>query len=162
MQPSVIFMDEIDSMMAVRSSSDSGSMHHVKSLILKLWQDLHRGLHQVVVVGATNNPEMIDSAFLRRFNHRIHVKLPSLEAKSKIFKLHLRDERHTLKPNDIHELVHDKDLMKNLSGDDIEKAIASAEAKLAVEVIMSETWERVNICNAPNENAMSTDNWHDR
>ncbi len=99
-------------MMAMRSNHDSASINHVKSIVLKIWEDPHDNRHQVVVVGATNNPEMIDSAFLRRFNHRIHIKLPSTEAKSKILKLHLRDEHHTLKPNDIHELVHTKDLRK--------------------------------------------------
>ena len=115
-------------------------------MILKLWEDLYDGRHQVVVVGATNNPEVIDTAFLRRFNHRIHVKLPSLEAKSKILKLHLQDIRHTLKPNDIHELVHNKDLMRDMSGDDIKKTIVNAEANLSLERVDCETWERVNIC----------------
>ena len=53
---------------------------------------------------------MIDSAFLRRFNHHVRIKLPSTKAKSKILKLHLRDERHNLNPSDIHKLVHDKNI----------------------------------------------------
>ena len=118
--------------MSVRTSNDSASINHVKSIILKMWQDLHNDHHQVVLVGATNNPEMVDPAFLKRVEHRIHVKLPSLEAKSKILKLHLRDRHHTLKRNDIHE-----------------KAITTAKAKLALELTSCGTWEKVNICRFP-------------
>ena len=149
MQPSVIFIDHIDSVMSVRTSSDSASVNHVKSIILKLWQDLHDDGHQVVLVGATHIPEMIDPVFLRLFDHRIHVKLPSLEAKAKILKLHLCDEHHTLKREDIHDLVHDKNLMRDVSGDDIEKAISAARAKLALVVVSCGTWEKVNICHFP-------------
>ena len=142
MQPSIIFIEEIDSMMSVRSSSDSASVKSVKSVILKLWQDLHDDGHQVILVGAIKNPEMVDPAFLGRFDHRLHVELPSLEAKSKILKLHLRDRHHTLKRNDIHELIHDKDLMKNVSGDDIAKAVSTAKAKLALSLRVVELGRR--------------------
>ena len=135
--------------MAIRNNKDSASVNHIRSIVKKIWDDLHNDGHQVVLVGATNNPEMIDPAFLRRFDHRIHVKLPSLEAKSKILKLHLRDRYHTLKRNDMHELVHDKELMRNVSGDDIAKAISSASAKLALELAKCRTWEKVNICHFP-------------
>ena len=148
MEPSIIFMDEVDSMMSTHSN-DSASIDHVKSLILQLWQKLEDGGHQVVLVGATNKPEVIDSRFLRRFHHRIHVKLPSLEAKSKILKLHLRRQRYTLKPSDVHDLVHDKELMRNTSGDDIAKAVCSAKSKLALEITTTETWVKVNMCNVP-------------
>ena len=52
----IIFIWEIHCMIAVRSSSDSASIHHVKSIILKLWEDLHDGRQQTVVLGAINNP----------------------------------------------------------------------------------------------------------
>ena len=43
-------------MIAVRSSSDSVSIHHVKRIVLKLWEELHDGRQQSVVLGAINNP----------------------------------------------------------------------------------------------------------
>ena len=108
----IIFIDQIDSMMAIRSSNDSASVECVKSIVLKICDGLHDDRHQVVLAEAKNGPDLIDSAFFRRLNHRIHMKLPSNKAKSKIFKLLLRDQRHALQPSDVHELVHDKDFMK--------------------------------------------------
>ena len=148
MAPSIIFIDKVDSMMSTHSN-DSASIDNVKSLIRQLWQDLSDGGHQVVLVGATNNPEAIGPAFLRRFHHRIHVKLPSLEAKSKILKLHLRKQRHTLKTSDIHDLVHDKELMRDVSGDDIVKAVHAAAFVRYSELTTTRTWVKVNICNVP-------------
>ena len=63
-----------------------------------------------MVIEAKNNPGLIDSAFVHMFNHRIHMKLPNDEAISKLFRVLLRDQRHALKPHDIHELIHYKDL----------------------------------------------------
>ena len=48
---------------------------------------------------------MIGSAFFEDLNATFMSKFPSLEAKSKILKLHLRNKRHIVEPSDIRELV---------------------------------------------------------
>ena len=115
-----------------------------------------------VVVGAASVPELIDTAILHRFDNRNYVGLPKLEAKSKTLKIHLRQKRYSLEPSDIRELVHIMDLMKDLPGNDVGETIKKSQRKLISEIASAETWEMVDICNLPNENTMSTDDWHDR
>lgn len=69
--PTVIFIDEIDSILSTRSSSEhSQYIQSVQSILLSEWDGLKQGIgnivQPVVVVGATNRPNSIDSAFLRR------------------------------------------------------------------------------------------------
>ena len=45
MEPSIIFMNEVDSIISRRNGNDSASINHVKILILQLWQDLEDGGH---------------------------------------------------------------------------------------------------------------------
>ena len=61
---SIIFMNEVDSIISRRNGNDSASNNHVKILILQLWQNLEDG---VVLVGATNRPEAIAPRIFRRF-----------------------------------------------------------------------------------------------
>ena len=64
---SIIFMNEVDSIISRRNGNDSASNNHVKILILQLWQNLEDGGHQVVLVGVTNRPEAIAPRIFRRF-----------------------------------------------------------------------------------------------
>ena len=69
MEPSIIFMNEVESIISRRNGNDSASINHVKMLIIQLWQDLEDVGHQVILVGATNRPEAIAPRILRRFHH---------------------------------------------------------------------------------------------
>ncbi len=91
--PCVIFFDEIDAI-APRRGMDSGdrSGERVVSQLLTELSGLEE-LHDVVVMAATNRPDMIDSALLRpgRFDRHIHVTAPDLEARKEILNVHTRD-----------------------------------------------------------------------
>ncbi|UNQ74257.1 CDC48 family AAA ATPase [Infirmifilum sp. NZ] len=91
--PCVIFIDEIDALAPMRGlvSSDSGVTERVVSQLLTEMDGLER-LEGVVVIAATNRPDIIDPALLRpgRFDRLIYVPPPDEKARLEIFKVHTR------------------------------------------------------------------------
>ncbi len=89
--PSVIFLDEIDSIAPARGggSSDSHVTERVISQILTELDGLE-SLNSVIVIAATNRPDIIDSALLRpgRFDRLIEIGLPDELARLEILKIH--------------------------------------------------------------------------
>jgi len=88
-RPSIIFIDEVDSLMRARSSDETGAERRVKAQLLAEWDGLASG-EGVVVIGATNRPWDIDPGFLRRFERRIYVPPPDYQARLALFKVHTR------------------------------------------------------------------------
>ncbi|MEM2944004.1 MAG: CDC48 family AAA ATPase [Methanomassiliicoccales archaeon] len=90
--PCIIFMDEIDSIAPVRGSGfDSHVTERVISQLLTEMDGLE-SLHNVVVIAATNRPDIIDPALLRpgRFDRLVHVPAPTLEGRRKILEVHVK------------------------------------------------------------------------
>ena len=87
-QPSVIFLDEIDSILGKRTSEVGGEVR-TRNQFLKEMDgilDKNKPLH-VYVIGATNKPWELDEAFIRRFQRRMYVPLPDQEARIEILSL---------------------------------------------------------------------------
>jgi len=93
--PTVIFFDEIDSIAGERGQrmGDSGVGERVVSQLLTELDGLE-DLEDVVIVAATNRPDLIDGALLRpgRLDRHIHVPVPDEEARRKIFAVHTREK----------------------------------------------------------------------
>ncbi|HEX7392190.1 MAG TPA: CDC48 family AAA ATPase [Thermoplasmata archaeon] len=90
--PCVIFLDEIDAIAPVRGTShDSGVTERVISQILTEMDGLE-ALHNVIVIAATNRPDIIDPALLRpgRFDRMVYIGPPDLEARKEILKIHTK------------------------------------------------------------------------
>ncbi len=127
--PTIIFFDEIDALAPERGSSlDSNVSERVISQLLTELDGLE-ALHDVVVIGATNRPELIDPALLRpgRFDRRITIGMPDKDAREEIFKVHTKD-----KP--VAEEVDIKNLAKktkDMSGADI-ASICNEAVMLAI------------------------------
>ena len=78
--PSVVVLDEIDSLLSARSDSPSG--HHDASLVnefLAAWDGLTTGAKRTLVVGTTNRPDRLDEAVLRRMPRRLMIDMPDEE-----------------------------------------------------------------------------------
>jgi len=92
--PTIIFFDEIDAIAPRRGGSDSGTRvtENVVSMILTEMSGLE-DLHNVVVVAATNRPDMIDPALMRpgRFDRQILVPAPDPGARKEILRIHTRE-----------------------------------------------------------------------
>ncbi|XP_061837179.1 outer mitochondrial transmembrane helix translocase isoform X2 [Nerophis lumbriciformis] len=93
LQPSIIFIDEIDSFLRNRSSSDHEATAMMKAQFMSLWDGLDTDHHcQVIVMGATNRPQDLDSAILRRMPTRFHINQPGVHQREHILKLILENE----------------------------------------------------------------------
>jgi transitional endoplasmic reticulum ATPase len=91
--PAVIFLDEIDSLTPRRGMgmSDSGVSERVISQLLTEMDGI-TSLQDIVVIAATNRPDMVDSAVLRpgRFDRLIYVPEPDEKSRLQIFKLYTK------------------------------------------------------------------------
>ncbi len=90
--PVIIFFDELDSLAPKRSGSDhSGSERVVNQLLTEI--DGLEALHDVVIIGATNRPDILDTALLRpgRFDRIIMAPVPDKAVRMEIFKIHTKN-----------------------------------------------------------------------
>ena len=89
--PAVIFFDELDSLAPLRGSS-FGEPQVTERIVNQILAEMDgmQELKGVVVLGATNRPDMIDPALLRpgRFDELVYVKIPDAEARQEIFRAH--------------------------------------------------------------------------
>jgi transitional endoplasmic reticulum ATPase len=90
--PCIIFFDELDAIAPVRGASfDSHVTERVISQLLTELDGLEE-LRGVVVIAATNRPDIVDPALLRpgRFDRLLYIPPPDLKAREAIFKIHTR------------------------------------------------------------------------
>ena len=88
-QPSLIFIDEVDSIASARGGGEHDAMRRVKTTLMTQMSGVTtKKEDRIVVIGATNLPWEIDPAFRSRFEKRIYINLPDLPARSKIFEIH--------------------------------------------------------------------------
>lgn len=76
LKPSVIFIDEIDSICGVRKEDEHESMRRVKTQLMIEMQGVGSDNQGILVLGATNLPWEIDPAVRRRLEKRIYISLP--------------------------------------------------------------------------------------
>nr|6P07_A Chain A, Spastin [Drosophila melanogaster]6P07_B Chain B, Spastin [Drosophila melanogaster]6P07_C Chain C, Spastin [Drosophila melanogaster]6P07_D Chain D, Spastin [Drosophila melanogaster]6P07_E Chain E, Spastin [Drosophila melanogaster]6P07_F Chain F, Spastin [Drosophila melanogaster] len=78
MQPSIIFIDQVDSLLSERSSSEHEASRRLKTEFLVEFDGLpgNPDGDRIVVLAATNRPQELDEAALRRFTKRVYVSLP--------------------------------------------------------------------------------------
>jgi transitional endoplasmic reticulum ATPase len=90
--PAIIFFDEVDALVPVRGSY-AGSSHVTESVVSQILTELDglEELKNVVVLAATNRPDMIDTALLRpgRLDRHVYVPPPDEEGRRKIFEVYL-------------------------------------------------------------------------
>jgi len=91
--PSILFFDEIDSLAPARGRSTGSNVSDtvVNQILTEI--DGMEGLENVVVIAATNRPDIVDPGLLRpgRFDRHILTPLPDEESRKKIFKIHTKD-----------------------------------------------------------------------
>ena len=119
--PSIIFVDEIDSLLSSRGgSSEHESTRRIKTEFLIQWSDLQRAAagkeqsdkerkegdaSRVLVLAATNLPWAIDEAARRRFVRRQYIPLPEAHVRAEQLQTLLSHQKQTLNEQDIQVLV---------------------------------------------------------
>ncbi|KAL3976203.1 nuclear receptor subfamily 5 group A member 2 [Sarotherodon galilaeus] len=92
-QPCIVFIDEIESFLRNRSSMDHEATAMMKAQFMSLWDGLDTSsTTQVMVMGATNRPQDVDPAILRRMPTTFHIGLPNTRQREEILRLILAGE----------------------------------------------------------------------
>lgn len=93
--PSIILIDEMDSLGRKRTGNESETERRIKTEFLKQMDNIKNIKERVSVFATTNMPWELDIAALRRFERKILVPIPNLEDRKKILQLHV-GPHHTL------------------------------------------------------------------
>lgn len=93
LEPSIIFLDEIDSFGRTRKDDDHQVVSDMRAEFMSNWDGFESDQHRVMVLGTTNRLFAIDPAIQRRLPRRFEVPLPSLEHRAQILELVLANER---------------------------------------------------------------------
>ena len=124
LQPAVIFIDEIDSMLSARSDSDAESSRRVKTEFLVQMDGASSSREdRVLVIGASNRPQELDQACRRRMPKRLYIPLPDEAARRTLVLRLIRDQAHDL---DDAALTHIVRLTHGYSGSDVYALCAEA------------------------------------
>ncbi|KAL9179856.1 hypothetical protein ACHAXT_007826 [Thalassiosira profunda] len=119
----VVFFDEMDSLGASRGGGSDAIPRNIVSELLIQLDGMAQNGDNLVVVGATNRPQSLDSAILQRFEVRVCIPLPNMDARIEIIRLLLSDVDHRLEGGDFEELG---DLTDGASGREIKALVKRA------------------------------------
>uniref|UniRef100_A0A915E1S6 vesicle-fusing ATPase n=1 Tax=Ditylenchus dipsaci TaxID=166011 RepID=A0A915E1S6_9BILA len=122
-KPSIIFIDEIDSLCSSRSDNESESARRIKTEFLVQMQGVGNDVDGILVLGATNIPWVLDAAIRRRFEKRVYIPLPDQKARKTMFKLEVGDTPNSLQEEN-YRLLAEK--TEGYSGHDISIVVHDA------------------------------------
>jgi len=127
--PSIVFIDEIEGLVPKREELTASADIKKEEINEFLLQLNNAGANKILVVGATNRPQMIDTAILRsgRMDKRIYVGPPDLEARRDMFRICLSGRPYD-KDIDFEKLAK---MSENYVGSDLELVVTEA-ARAAV------------------------------
>ena len=117
-QPSVIFIDEIDSLLSQRTESEHEASRRMKTqfLIELDGATSAAGEERLLIIGATNRPQELDEAARRRLVKRLLILLPDEEARQCIVANLLQSQNHQLSDEDLDAIASKT---HNYSGSDM-------------------------------------------
>ncbi|XP_043581808.1 spastin isoform X4 [Bombus pyrosoma] len=117
LQPSVIFVDEVDSLLSERRDNEHEASRRLKTEFLVEFDGLPCNPEErVLVMAATNRPQELDEAALRRFTKRVYVTLPDLRTRIMLLKRLLAKHNDPLTPEELNEMAV---LTQGYSGSDL-------------------------------------------
>ena len=130
-KPVILFVDEVDSLLGSRSSEVGGEVRTKNQFLTEMDGVNQKGKDLMLyVIGATNKPWSLDWPFLRRFQKRIYVSLPSLEAREHLFEEYTAPLKKSIRVNPA-ELAK---LFDGYSASDIKDICQAAQIKTVHEI----------------------------
>jgi len=133
-KPVILFIDEVDSLLGTRNSEVGGEIRTKNQFLSEMDGVNGKGKDvKLYVIGATNKPWSLDWPFLRRFQKRIYVSLPTLEARENLFNLYTAPLKKDIKVK-TNELAK---LFEGYSASDIKDVCQAGQLKVVHELFDS-------------------------
>lgn len=128
--PAIVFIDEVDTLMGKRDGGAGVAEHHkgVTNALLTWMDGFSQGAEKVFFIGATNRPEAIDEAALRRFGEMVEVGLPDLAQRQDLLQGLVRGaladgHRSEISTDELGEVAKQAE---GMSGDDVARLAQQA------------------------------------
>ncbi|KAB7500456.1 Spastin [Armadillidium nasatum] len=117
LQPSIIFIDEIDSLLCERRESEHEASRRLKTEFLLEFDGVKSSSEdRILIMGATNRPQELDDAALRRFSKRIYVTLPDHNTRKHLIQMLVNKQKSSLSEKELDALAK---LTQGYSGSDL-------------------------------------------
>jgi transitional endoplasmic reticulum ATPase len=143
--PCVIFFDELDAIAPRRGGGSEGDAHVTERVLSQMLTELDglEDLKGVVVIGATNRPDVIDEALLRpgRFDRILEVPPPDNEARKHIFQIHTKKKPLESEAN-LDKLV---EMTEGMTGADIAALLNAAGMSAIKEHVRQKSGSKLKI-----------------
>ena len=162
--PCVIFFDEIDAIAPRRSGTNGGDSNVTERLVSQMLTEMDglEDLKGVVIIGATNRPDIIDEALLRpgRFDRLLEIPIPDKDARKQILQIHLKKKPLGADVN-IDKLV---DLTDRYTGAEIEALVNAAAIAAVREYIIAKELKsnKEKDSNVDNPSGMKEEYYNDK
>ena len=144
--PSVVFIDEVDSLLSQRKSDEDEGSRKVKTEFLVQLDGVSNASNgRVLVIGATNLPEDLDDAARRRFAKRLYVPLPDKHGREALLRHALRENSHSLSDSEFEKLASETE---GFSGADLQILCQDA-ANVPIDSLPDEDIMRINASTLP-------------
>ncbi|KAL8150408.1 hypothetical protein V2J09_020216 [Rumex salicifolius] len=156
--PTIIFVDEVDSMLGQRSrAGEHEAMRKIKNEFMSHWDGLMtKPGERILVLAATNRPFDLDEAIIRRFERRIMVGLPSVENREMILKTLLAKEKAEI-GLDFKEIAR---MTEGYSGSDLKNLCTTAAYRPVRELIQQERLKDMEEKDITEKSQISEDDYH--
>ncbi|XP_052058183.1 spastin-like isoform X2 [Mytilus californianus] len=117
LQPSIVFMDEVDSLLCERREGENDASRRLKTEFLVQFDGVTGcSDDKILIMGATNRPQELDDAVLRRFAKRIYVQMPLRETRRSMLKHLLSKQGNPLSDSELNQIAS---LTEGYSGSDL-------------------------------------------
>jgi SpoVK/Ycf46/Vps4 family AAA+-type ATPase len=124
-RPCVLFLDEFDALAKLRD--DKQELGELKRVVVSLLQNIDSVQGQTVILAATNHEHLLDPAIWRRFAYRVHIELPTIDARHQMFEKFLG---HPTSPRSLERYAK---ASEGLSGSDIRQLCEGARRAAVID-----------------------------
>jgi len=139
--PSVVFIDEIDSLCARRGEGNkSESSSQLLTEFLTQMDGCGPSTEGILILGATNTPWDLDRAILSRFQKKIYIPLPDPKVRLQMLAIHLRKEQTNMGEKDMRQVALKAE---NFSARDLKALVQGALQEVVFDFKNAEQWVKI-------------------
>ena len=134
-KPAIVYIDEVEGVCSARGSKDDDAALQIKSALLQELGEEKDGENSgISFIGSTNVADMLDPAFLRRFQRAVYIGLPKEEARKHLLTAQLAKVPNILTDSQVEELV---DELEGWTSADIIRAVEEATSHPVEKVLQA-------------------------